>query len=157
MFQTCSCQTGLPNQGCHFTQYVGTTFLENMPQGCQEIPTFGASSASTYVAFKSFISWLLLGDKVTSHVASTCTSGHPPSSVKQSCLAQRGEPHKVPNSVGLAGADGNSDHDDHSQEQPREADEIAFPTEAKILEKAKKKANKEKGIDHVVKKRPQGH
>ncbi len=148
--QTCSCKMGNAAPGCHFTYYLGCNF--SGPFGpCNSVPTLGASTQAVW----NSLGGALVAIFASSLAAGTSTEGSAevPGPVKM--LRRRptdggllsAGPHRTPDSA-LS----------RTEKRQRVAfpteEHQAFPTEAKVREKAKQKQLKELGIEQPRKKRP---
>ena len=166
--QTCSCQTGNRMPGCHLTCYVGCS--GKVTSGpCSEVPTLCATSHAAIESFGGTIQHLI----ASSELASKGAQANPMEEVERlnpeeaanarllvtaptlcRSAPQTGtEPQQTPDSA-------------HAQKTPEQNPEssipsipkpstkqVAFPTDAKEREKARRKDEKERGIETVVKKR----
>ncbi len=124
--QTCSCQLGGGTPGCHFTCYVGNT-QQWIPMACPHVPTPCATRDAVLLSLGAAI-----------HTLCTILLRDSRSTRTHHLLSADSGSQNVPNSA------------KHSTNNPAAQ---AFPTDAKEREKARRKQEKEAGIEHVVKKK----
>ena len=154
--QTCSCKMGDPVPGCHFMCYVGTTY-EFLCETCQEVPTptacpetLGRSLGGMLATLASFPDKYSSSISPTSvDITATVRSHSRLSDGSQRNISDRLQ--RTPDSLNKRESLNLKDslNKKTSQESPQQA----FPTDAKERERERRKAQKEAGHEHVVKKK----
>ncbi len=141
--QTCSCQMGDGAPGCHFTCYVGNT-QHNKFGACQAVPTPTASPDAVQLGLSGTIHTLCA-------VLLAAVNGV--GLVERASIGRSSTTSPAVTTHPLC-ANHLSSADEGSQQTPGSAQTpTAYPTDAKEREKARKKQDKEDGIERTVKKR----
>ena len=148
--QTCSCKTGNSVEGCHLTCYVGCSkAVDSGP--CSEVPTLSTTSQAAVDSLSGTILHLIASMQLTSRSGGQVT-GEVERLTPENASARLVKAPTLCHSTPQTGIESqqtldSAQHPIHSEEQ------AAFPTDAKVEEKARRKEEKEQGIEKVVKKR----
>ncbi len=145
--QMCSCQLGNAVAGCHFAYYVGASY-NVMVGACGAVPTLGGSEVSTMQSLGGALVALCASLLTEAGLRDHC-DGFEPLQVSATTLCRPELP------TGESGPQQTPDSAQHliADRVQECAAPVAFPTEAKVREKAKRKQEKLEGREKVVQRR----